>query len=132
VVHCGVGPISQSDVALAEATGACALIAFNVGRAPASLALQLERARLKVLSHRVIYHLLEEAGALLVGLARGTTVCQVAGQASVLQVGPPSYPGHESGPDACLCTSLSSQNQQSKHFSLCNERRQMYVHVHPC
>lgn len=77
MVHSGVGPISQSDVALAEATGARALVAFNVGRAPPTLAQQMGQAKLRLVSGRVIYHVVEEVGQILVDLAQGTAVTQV-------------------------------------------------------
>ncbi|KAF2313419.1 hypothetical protein GH714_010893 [Hevea brasiliensis] len=65
VVHVGVGPISQSDVDLAQACGAC-IVGFNVKTPPSSVSLAATQARIKIMQHRVIYHLLEEAGKLIV------------------------------------------------------------------
>ncbi|KAJ9148023.1 hypothetical protein P3X46_030122 [Hevea brasiliensis] len=85
VVHVGVGPISQSDVDLAQACGAC-IVGFNVKTPPSSVSLAATQARIKIMQHRVIYHLLEEAGKLIVEKAPGTFETQVAGEAEVLNI----------------------------------------------
>lgn len=48
VVHVGVGPISQSDVDLAQACGAC-IVGFNVKTPPSSISVAATRASIKVL-----------------------------------------------------------------------------------
>ncbi|KAJ9681877.1 hypothetical protein PVL29_017986 [Vitis rotundifolia] len=85
VVHVGVGPISQSDFDLAQACGAC-IVGFNVKNLPTSLSLAASRASIKVKIHRVIYHLLEDIGNLIVDKAPGTFETQVAGEAQVLNI----------------------------------------------
>lgn len=47
VVHVGVGPISQSDVDLAKACGAC-IIGFNVKSPSSSISLAATQASIKV------------------------------------------------------------------------------------
>lgn len=47
VVHVGVGPISQSDVDLAQACHAC-IVGFNVKNPPTSLSQAASRASIKV------------------------------------------------------------------------------------
>ena len=49
VVHVGVGPLSQSDVDLAQACGAC-IIGFNIKALPSSISLAASRANIKVLT----------------------------------------------------------------------------------
>ncbi|GMH24350.1 hypothetical protein Nepgr_026193 [Nepenthes gracilis] len=85
VVHVGVGPISQSDVDLAQACGAC-IVGFNVRSPPNSVTLAAARACIKIKIHRVIYHLLEDIGNLIVEKAPGTSETQVSGEAQVLNI----------------------------------------------
>ncbi|KAK6947883.1 Translational (tr)-type GTP-binding domain [Dillenia turbinata] len=85
VVHVGVGPISQSDVDLAQACGAC-IVGFNVRNPPSSISLAATQASIKIKLHRVIYHLLEDMGNLIVEKAPGTCETQVAGEAQVLNI----------------------------------------------
>lgn len=85
VVHVGVGPISQSDVDLAKACGAC-IVGFNIKSPPSSINLEATQAGTKIVLHRVIYHLLEEMGNLIVDKAPGTCETQVAGEAEVLNI----------------------------------------------
>lgn len=49
VVHVGVGPLSQSDLDIAQACGAC-IIGFNIKTPPTSLSLAATRANIKVLT----------------------------------------------------------------------------------
>ncbi|CAL0313624.1 unnamed protein product [Lupinus luteus] len=85
VVHVGVGPISQSDVDLAQACGAC-IVGFNVKNPPTSLSQAASRASIKLILHRVIYHLLEDIGNLIIEKAPGTSETHIAGQAEVLNI----------------------------------------------
>lgn len=85
IVHVGVGPISQSDVDLAQACGAC-IVGFNVRSPPSAIGQAASRASIKIILHRVIYHLLEDVGNLIVEKAPGTFETQVAGEAQVLNI----------------------------------------------
>ncbi|KAI9196119.1 hypothetical protein LWI28_021172 [Acer negundo] len=85
VVHVGVGSVSQSDVDLALACGAC-IIGFNVKCPPSSVSTAATHAGIKILIHRVIYHLLEDIGNMIVDKAPGTCETQVAGEAEVLSI----------------------------------------------
>lgn len=66
VIHKGVGAISETDVQLAQASGAI-LIAFNV-RADSRAAQQIEAAGLQVLYSRIIYELVEKVEAAIKGM----------------------------------------------------------------
>ncbi|XP_073150463.1 uncharacterized protein [Henckelia pumila] len=85
IVHVGVGPISQSDVDMAQACGAC-IVGFNVRDPPASISLSATQAKIKIKLHRIIYHLLEDIGNLIVEKAPGTLETKVAGEAQVLNI----------------------------------------------
>lgn len=49
IVHVGVGPISQSDVDLAKACGAC-IVGFNIKSPPTSITQAATRSNIKVLT----------------------------------------------------------------------------------
>lgn len=83
-LHCGVGPVSENDVALAAACGA-PILAFNVRTAAAADA-EARRCGVTVASRRVIYHLLDDVGVMLTGLAPEHEAEEVAGEADVLQL----------------------------------------------
>ncbi|XP_030524579.1 translation initiation factor IF-2 isoform X2 [Rhodamnia argentea] len=85
VLHVGVGPVSQSDIDLAQACGAC-IVGFNVKNPPSSVTRAATRASIQIKTHRVIYHLLEDIGSLIVHKAPGTAETQVAGEAQVLNI----------------------------------------------
>ncbi|KAF9600571.1 hypothetical protein IFM89_010057 [Coptis chinensis] len=85
IVHVGVGVISQSDVDLAQACGAC-IVGFNIRSPPSSVTQSANRASIQIKVHRVIYHLLEDLGNFIVDKAPGTLETQVAGEAQVLSI----------------------------------------------
>ncbi|XP_024986319.1 uncharacterized protein LOC112521603 [Cynara cardunculus var. scolymus] len=85
VIHVGVGAICQSDLDLAQATGAC-IVGFNVRTPPTSVCLAAAQANIKIKVHKVIYHLLEDIGNFIVEKAPGTFETEVAGEAQVLNI----------------------------------------------
>ncbi|KAL6575732.1 hypothetical protein OROHE_000713 [Orobanche hederae] len=85
VIHAGVGPVSQSDVDMAQACGAC-IVGFNVRDLPSGISQSASQAKIKIILHRVIYHLLEDIGNLIVEKAPGTLETKVAGEAHVLNI----------------------------------------------
>ncbi|XP_078432752.1 translation initiation factor 2, small GTP-binding protein [Wolffia australiana] len=101
VVHVGVGPVTQSDVDLAHACGAC-IVGFNIRSPPSSLSLAADRASVKVIIHRVIYHLLEEMGQVIVERAPGRVETQVAGEAKVLHIFELKGRSRSKGPDVVI------------------------------
>ncbi|XP_011090318.1 uncharacterized protein LOC105171023 [Sesamum indicum] len=85
VIHAGVGPVSQSDVDMAQACSAC-IVGFNVRDLPTAISLSAAQAKIQIKLHRVIYHLLEDIGNLIVEKAPGTLETKVAGEAQVLNI----------------------------------------------
>jgi translation initiation factor IF-2 len=98
-VYSGVGPITTSDANLAAATGAW-LVSFNLPAPARDADAALRHAGVRVVSHRVIYHLLDEVGSFLEG-ARGAAAAaaseQLLGSAAVVQVFPLVVNGQEDG-----------------------------------
>lgn len=85
IVHVGAGSISQSDIDLAQACGAC-IVGFNIKDPPSALSQEASQAGIKIVLHKVIYHLLEDMGKLIVEKAPGKYEIQVAGEAQVLSI----------------------------------------------
>lgn len=85
VVHVGVGSITQSDLDLAQACGAC-IVGFNVKGPSGCVGMSATKAGIKIKIHRVIYHLLEDIGSLIVEKAPGTFETEVAGDGQVLDI----------------------------------------------
>ena len=87
VLHSAVGPISQSDVELLAATSksdaATALIAFNLPQ-PKTLTKLVQNYRIPVISHNIIYHLLDDVKKLVSGMLTPDYQYEVVGEASVL------------------------------------------------
>lgn len=98
VLHVGVGPISQSDVDLAQACGAC-IVGFSIRSPPSSITMAATQANIKIFLHRVIYHLLEEIGNYIVEKAPGMVDTQVAGEGEVLSIFELKGRSKSKGPD---------------------------------
>ncbi|KAH9288493.1 hypothetical protein KI387_032610, partial [Taxus chinensis] len=85
IIHTGVGAISQADVDLAQACGAC-IVGFNIRNMPSAVDAAARQANINIRQHRVIYHLLEDIGNLIVSMAPGICETQVAGEAQILSI----------------------------------------------
>lgn len=98
VVYSGVGPVTISDANLAAATGAW-LVTFNVPSPTGDADAALRRTGVRVMSHKVIYHLLDEVGSYLEGAesAAASGGEQLLGSAAVVQVFPLVNNGRETG-----------------------------------
>ncbi|GLI91564.1 translation initiation factor IF-2 [Methylocystis echinoides] len=84
VVHAGVGGISESDIALAEASGA-AVIGFNV-RAHKEAREASERAGIEIRYYNIIYNLVDDVKAAMSGLLSPTLRETMLGNAQILEV----------------------------------------------
>ncbi|KAL3620222.1 hypothetical protein CASFOL_035134 [Castilleja foliolosa] len=85
VIHAGVGPVSQSDVDMAQACDAC-IVGFNIRDLPPAISQSANQAKIQIKLHRVIYHLLEDIGNLIAEKAPGTVETKVSGEAQVLNI----------------------------------------------
>ncbi|XP_038894926.1 translation initiation factor IF-2 [Benincasa hispida] len=119
VVHVGVGPVSQSDVDLAQACGAY-IVGFNVKNPPSSISQSATQAGIKIILHRVIYHLLEDIGNLIVDKAPGTSETQIAGEAEVLNIFELKGRSKSKGPDVKIagCRVLDGSFSRSSTMRL--------------
>src|SRR5208337_868075 len=84
VVHAGVGGISESDVTLAEASGA-AVIGFNV-RAHKEAREASERLGIEIRYYNIIYNLVDDVKAAMSGLLAPTLRETMLGNAQILEV----------------------------------------------
>jgi len=84
VVHAGVGGISESDISLAEASGA-AVIGFNV-RAYKEAAELSERSGIEIRYYNIIYNLVDDVKAAMSGLLSPTLREDMLGNAEILEV----------------------------------------------
>jgi translation initiation factor IF-2 len=84
VIHKAVGPVNEGDVLLAKATGAM-IIGFNVPVLPEARKL-IEQGGVRLLSHRIIYQVVDEIKEILSGMLATVYEEQFLGRAEVVQV----------------------------------------------
>ena len=84
IVHAGVGGISESDISLAETSGA-AVIGFNV-RAYKEAAEASDRAGIEIRYYNIIYNLVDDVKAAMSGLLAPTLREEMLGNAEILEV----------------------------------------------
>ncbi|KAJ1727492.1 translation initiation factor IF-2, partial [Coemansia biformis] len=85
VLSTGVGPVAESDVAMAGSSEQGVIIAFNV-KADKKTQGAAKRAGVQIMSFRIIYKLLEEVEKLLLARLPPLVVEEVQGEAVVQQV----------------------------------------------
>jgi len=95
VVHAGVGGISESDISLAEASGA-AVIGFNV-RAHKEAREASERSGIEIRYYNIIYNLVDDVKAAMSGLLAPTLRETMLGNASILEIFKVSKVGNVAG-----------------------------------
>ncbi len=84
VVHAGVGGITESDITLAQASGA-AVIGFNV-RAHKEAREESERVGIEIRYYNIIYNLVDDVKAAMSGLLAPTLRETMLGNALILEV----------------------------------------------
>ncbi|MEK7467747.1 MAG: translation initiation factor IF-2 [Planctomycetota bacterium] len=99
IIHAGVGPISESDVVLADASDAIVL-GFHVTAEERARSVASEKG-VQMKFYEVIYHIVEEMKLALEGLLEPDKVESVTGHASVKQIFKISRSGNISG---CVVT----------------------------
>lgn len=131
VVHVGVGPISQHDIDLAQACGAY-IVGFNIRSPPNAITQAAARANIKVMLHKVIYHLLEEMGRAIVEKAPGTAETQVSGEAEVLDIFELKGRSKSKGPDIKIAGCRITDGHLSKSGTMRLLRSGDVVFEGPC
>ncbi|MGO4524483.1 translation initiation factor IF-2 [Microvirga sp. 2MCAF35] len=111
IVQAGVGGISESDVTLAEASGAI-ILAFNV-RAHKEAREAAERAGIEIRYYNIIYDLVDDVKAAMSGLLAPTLREERLGEAQVLEVFNVSKVGKIAG-----CRVLDGVVQRGAHVRL--------------
>ncbi|KAF3179502.1 hypothetical protein TWF225_003456 [Orbilia oligospora] len=84
VIRTGVGALTESDIRMAESTGAYCL-SFNVSNDPDIMALA-RFSNVKTIHHTVIYAILDDIKSLMSEKLKPTIVKTVVGEAEILQV----------------------------------------------
>jgi translation initiation factor IF-2 len=111
ILQAGVGGISESDVTLAEASGAI-ILAFNV-RAHKEAREAAERAGIEIRYYNIIYDLVDDVKAAMSGLLAPTLREERLGEAQILEVFNVSKVGKIAG-----CRVLDGVVQRGAHVRL--------------
>ncbi|OWZ23130.1 Translation initiation factor IF-2 [Phytophthora megakarya] len=108
-----VGPVTSSDLQMAEATGAT-IYSFNV-KHPASIDQEALQKEVTLRQHRVVYSLLDDIKELLQDNLDGVVVHDVIGAAEVIQSIPISTSGSRTTNIAGCKVTSGSLNMQAKY-----------------
>ncbi|KAJ6264650.1 hypothetical protein Dda_0799 [Drechslerella dactyloides] len=84
IIRSGVGPLTESDIAMAQSTGAYCL-AFNVPQEPEITALA-RFCNVKIIPHNLIYAVLDDIKALMSEKLKPIIIKTVVGEAQILQI----------------------------------------------
>jgi len=108
-----VGPVTSSDIAMAEATGAI-IYSFNI-KHPGSIDQEALHKQVTLRQHRVVYSLLDDIKELLQDNLKGVVVHDVIGSAEVVQSIPISTSGSRTTNIAGCKVTSGSLNMQAKY-----------------
>jgi translation initiation factor IF-2 len=111
IIQTGVGGISESDITLAEASGAI-ILGFNV-RAHKEAREAAERAGIEIRYYNIIYDLVDDVKAAMSGLLAPTLREERLGEAQILEVFNVSKVGKVAG-----CRVLDGVVQRGAHVRL--------------
>ena len=85
IISSGVGGITESDIALAEASEDCVIFGFNI-RPTGSIKEKAKKKGIRISTYNVIYDLIDDVKSLLSGLLSPVTREEQLGQAEVKEV----------------------------------------------
>ena len=111
VIHAGAGGITESDITLAEASGA-AVIGFNV-RAHKEARALAEQSGIEIRYYNIIYNLIDDVKAAMSGLLAPTLREEMLGNAQILEVFTTSKVGKVAG-----CRITDGTVQRGAHVRL--------------
>lgn len=112
-IMAAVGPVTSSDLAMAEATGAT-VYCFNV-KHQASIDREALEKNVSLRQHRVIYSLLDDVKQLLLENLSGVEETEVIGAAEVVQAIPITSSGRRTKNIAGCKVTMGSMNMQAKY-----------------
>lgn len=108
-----VGPVTSSDLVMAEATGAT-IYSFNI-KHPTSIDQEALQKKVTLRQHRVVYSLLDDIKALLQENLEGMVVYEITGSAEVIQSIPITTSGTRTTNIAGCKVTSGSLNVQAKY-----------------
>jgi len=112
-IMAAVGPVTSSDLAMAEATGAT-VYCFNV-KHQASIDREALEKNVSLRQHRVIYSMLDDVKELLLENLSGVEQTEVIGAAEVVQAIPITSSGRRTKNIAGCKVTMGSMNMQAKY-----------------
>ncbi|RLN73047.1 hypothetical protein BBJ28_00012423 [Nothophytophthora sp. Chile5] len=112
-ITAAVGPVTSSDLAMAQATGAT-IYAFNI-KHPSSIDHEALQKEVSLRQHRVVYSLLDDIKELLQDNLDGVVQQEVVGSAEVIQSIPISRAGRQTANIAGCKVTSGSLNMQAKY-----------------
>lgn len=112
-IMAAVGPVTSSDLAMAEATGAI-VYTFNV-KHPASIDREAFEKSVSLRQHRVIYSMLDDIKELLLENLSGVEKTEVIGAAEVIQAIPITSSGRRTKNIAGCKVTMGTMNMQAKY-----------------
>ncbi|KAG7399526.1 Translation initiation factor IF-2, mitochondrial [Phytophthora boehmeriae] len=112
-IQSSVGPVTSSDITMAEVTGAT-IYTFNI-KHPATIDQEALQKQVSLRQHRVVYSLLDDIKELLQDNLGGVVVHDVIGSAEVIQSIPISTSGTRTTNIAGCKVTSGSLNMQAKY-----------------
>ncbi len=84
IVYGGIGPVTDTDVLLAKTTGS-SIVAFNI-KTPTNVLNNAEKSDIKVISHSLIYSLIDDVTNIVTGMLDDIVTEEIIGEAAIREV----------------------------------------------